>query len=51
MIETFPPVHCVDDLQFVILYIQSGSFIRFQVDMVAQWNIPPLPSYSKPQGM
>ena len=51
--ETFPlqlPVHCLDDSQFVTLRIQSGNFIRFQVDTGAQCNVLPLSTYKQATG-
>ena len=44
------PVHCLDDSQFVTLRIQSGSYIRFQVDTRAQCNVLPLDTYKKATG-
>ena len=51
--ETFPlqlPVHCLDNSQFVTLRIQSGNFIRFQVDTGAQCNVLPLSTYKQATG-
>ena len=44
------PVHCLDDSQFVTLRVQSGSYIRFQVDMGAQCNVLPVDTYKKATG-
>ena len=44
------PVHCLDDSQFVTLRVQSGSYIRFQVDMGAQCNVLPVDTYNKATG-
>ncbi len=43
-------VHYLDDSQFVTLRIESGSFIRFQVDTGAQCNVLPLDIYKKATG-
>ena len=44
------PVHCLDDSQFVTLRVQSGSYIRFQVDTGAQCNVLPVDTYKKATG-
>jgi len=51
--ETFPlqlSVHCLDNSQFVTLRLESGSYIRFQVDTGAQCNVVPLSTYKKATG-
>ena len=51
--ETFPlqlSVHCLDNSQFVTLCLESGSYIRFQVDTGAQCNVVPLSTYRKATG-
>jgi hypothetical protein len=52
-VEIFPlqlPVNCLDDSQLVTLLIESGSYIRFQVDTGAQCNVVPLGTYKKATG-
>ena len=44
------PVHCLDDSQFVTLRVQSGNYIRFQVDMGTQCNVLPVDTYKKATG-
>ena len=51
--EAFPlqlPVHCLDDSQLVTLLVESGSYVRFQVDTGAQCNVLPLDTYKKATG-
>ena len=48
--EIFPlqmSVHGLDDSQFVTLRLESGSYIRFQVDTGAQCNVIPVDVYKK----
>ena len=50
MDEVFPTqVSAVDmdDSQFVTLKLESGNYLRFQVDTGAQCNVLPLPLYKK----
>ena len=51
--ETFPLqllVHCLNNLQFVTLRSESGSYICFQVDTGAQYNVVLLNTYKKAMG-
>ena len=52
-IESFPlplPIHCLDDSQLVTLQLESGSYVRFQVDTGAQCNVLPLSTYREAMG-
>ena len=51
--EAFPlqlQVHSLDDSQLVTLLMESGSYVRFQVDTGAQCNVLPLDTYKKATG-
>ena len=51
--EAYPlqiPIHCLDDSQLVTLRLQSGSYVRFQVDTGAQCNVMPLKTYQEATG-
>lgn len=51
--EVYPlrlPVHGLDDSQLVTLRLQSGCYIRFQVDTGAQCNVLPLRTYQEATG-
>ena len=43
-------VHGLDDSQFVTLHLDSGRYVRFQVDTGAQLNVIPLDIYKKAIG-
>ena len=52
-IETYPlqlHIHCLDDSQLITLGLESGSYVRFQVDTRAQCNMLPLHAYREATG-